>query len=863
MLKKILIREKAGIERIDEYVRAAIPCARGELKPNVDLAVVDPSGRTRPCQKSVLKLWPDGSVKWLLIDFAASAAADSQSTWQLTVAPNASEPAAAVRIMPDGSCWQVDTGVGWFLIDTCRFRPFAAVHGDTGSLLAPAGSSCCLRLEAGGPLDTEIDEILVEEPGPIHAIIRINGTFLTPFRPRLCFSSRLHFYANSMMVKIEMTLHNPRPAQHPKGLWDLGDPGSVLLRELEFCFPLSEGSCREIVCYSEPGSTSIDLDGDRKLSLYQESSGGDQWQSPNHRNRDGSVPMIRKGYVVETDDQMVASGDRATPEVWCGAGKQGVAIAVPRFWQEFPKHLEAGRNRLQLGLFPERFPDHHELQGGERKTHEFFIDFSSSPGCLTWSLQPLQVIASPCEYHSSGIFGDLPGPNDLVDRFITAEQVVAKRELVDEYGWRHYGEIYADHEAVHDDGSTPFSSHYNNQYDVLAGAFRKAFASGNFVWLELAVELGRHVLDIDIYHTDLDREEYNHGLFWHTDHYARAGLATHRSYSREQTAAYQDHVGGGGPGAEHCYASGLMLHYFQTGHPDFSQAVIDLADWELRSLTGPQALPAVIKRGLGYLQLWLQNRDRSRLFPRLPLTRATGNAITACLDAFEVSGERRYLDQADRLIRQALHPCDDLQGRDLLNAEVSWSYTVLLAAVSRFLDTKLEWAERDAGFAHARESLLTYARWMVEHEYPYLNHPEILEFPNETWVAQDLRKSVVLYHAARYSASAEEQVTFLQKAIFFFDYVRAELPAHPGTNSSRPVALLLQNGWCGEHLRKPLPTCAGQAFAPGRTGMTIGRPVPYLTAASVMRRFAAEFYESVKTMSIRRELVWLRSKLPG
>ena len=40
---------------------------------------------------------------------------------------------------------------------------------------------------------------------------------------------------------------------------------------------------------------------------------------------------------------------------------------------------------------------------------------------------------------------------------------------------------------------------------------------------------------------------------------------------------------------------------------------------------------------------------------------------------------------------------------------------------------------------------------MVEHERPYLDHPEQLEYPTETWAAQELRKANVLRWAARYA----------------------------------------------------------------------------------------------------------------
>ena len=52
-------------------------------------------------------------------------------------------------------------------------------------------------------------------------------------------------------------------------------------------------------------------------------------------------------------------------------------------------------------------------------------------------------------------------------------------------------------------------------------------------------------------------------------------------------------------------------------------------------------------------------------------------------------------------------------------------------------------------YAYARASLLHYARWMAEHEYPYLDKPEILEYPTETWAAQDMRKSEIFKYAAR------------------------------------------------------------------------------------------------------------------
>ena len=108
----------------------------------------------------------------------------------------------------------------------------------------------------------------------------------------------------------------------------------------------------------------------------------------------------------------------------------------------------------------------------------------------------------------------------------------ARREVIDEYGWRNYGEIYADHEAAYYNGPRPVVSHYNNQYDVVYGTLFHFLRTGGRRWFELAAPLARHVIDIDIYHTDRDKSAYNRGLFWHTFHYVDVDTGTHRSYPR-------------------------------------------------------------------------------------------------------------------------------------------------------------------------------------------------------------------------------------------------------------------------------------------------------------------------------------------
>lgn len=858
MTKEIQIRETAGISRTLEYVRVAFPCQRGEFSPEGSFCVIAQDETLLTCQTRELKLWPDGSVKWLLVDFAATVPACSMAIYRLACSAETSTiPLSKVLVTPGVDRWRVDTGVGTFVLDACMFRPFLEVRRQADEHPSSGESACMFSMDGTTSTGFAVEEIRLEEGGPLHAIIRCSGRVADDLMDGPLFVARLHFFAGSMAVQIEFSIHNPRAAKHPAGLWDLGDGGSIVFRELAFTFPFLAETVQEVRCRPAVTAASLQSAGDQLFNLYQESSGGENWQSPNHRNREGSVPLTRRGYVVETDGRETSSGLRATPLVWCGADGSGVAAALPNFWQEFPKAIEADSKHLKISLFPARFPGGHELQGGEQKTHTFYLDFAAEVDSLMWGLNLLQAVASQKDYRTSGIFPDLPAEQDLFDQFSSAEEIFRKREIVDEYGWRNFGDVYADHEAVFHQGDEPFVSHYNNQYDFCAGAYRKYFATGDLSWGRLAGDLARHVLDIDIYCTNRDREEYNGGLFWHTDHYVDAGMSSHRSFSKEHLMVKQPQFCGGGPGAEHCYTSGLLLHYFQTGNPDYRQAVIDLAEWVLRSLEGPQTVLAAIKRGVGYLNLWRSSRAERRLFPRYPLTRGTGNAIMACLDAFEAGGGRKFLDSAEKLIRGALHPKDDIDARNLLNAEIAWSYTVLLVAVVKFLDKKSELGEIDDGFTYARESLLAYAEWMGVNEYPYLDKPEILEYPNETWAAQDLRKSVIFFHAARYGSPGQHEV-FLGKGRFFFDRARAELQRHETSRFARPLALMLQNGWVGGRLFAESPI-TDEVVSTGQ--IISGRPTPYLTLPSVLSRIVSDILQAARQTTVRRELAWLRARL--
>jgi hypothetical protein len=690
---------------------------------------------------------------------------------------------SSLQVATDAATASVQTGAAHFrLFEDGRL---VGTSGDSG-----AGVECRFRVvDRHGRANTiHHAQVSCAVTGPLRSVLAIAGYVDIASRP-LEVSARFHFYAGLPIVRVIATLRNPARAVHSGGYWDLGDPASQWIRDFSFLVAAPSTASRTTFCSTELGSPLLRY-GD-SLKLYQDSSGGENWNSPNHRNRQGVVPVQFRGYRLQSGTDRL-EGWRATPVVQLQTPDVTVSIAQRRFWQRFPKAISVTDGALRLGLLPEEFADVHELQGGEQLTEEFVLsvgDDGVANTPLEWVREPLHANADPDWYCASSAVPHLTPARDdphvahltLINAAIAGDGAFeGKRERLDEYGWRNFGDLYADHEGVFHKGPEPFVSHYNNQYDAVAGMAVQYFRSGDMSWFELLDDLARHVIDIDVYHTTEDKAAYNGGLFWHTAHHTNADRSTHRTYPRSGSAS-------GGPAPEHNYNTGLMLYYFMTGDPQAREAALSLARWVIAMDDGEKTPLKWISRG----RTGLASATGSLSYHGPG--RAPGNSIVALLNAFRLTGDDRYLAKTDELIRRCSHPADDISSLNLLDAERRWFYTVFLQAIGRYLEAKEDQNTLDEGYMYARAVLLRYALWMQEHEYPYLDKPEILEFPNETWAAQDMRKSEVFNYASRY-APAADRVRFLERSRFFFDYSVSTLLAMPTRTLTRPLVLMLTNG---------------------------------------------------------------------
>jgi hypothetical protein len=238
-----------------------------------------------------------------------------------------------------------------------------------------------------------------------------------------------------------------------------------------------------------------------------------------------------------------------------------------------------------------------------------------------------------------------------------------------------------------------------------------------------------------------------------------------------------------------------------TGDSRSRESVGDLAEFALSNLEVEKRLLVHLLRGVRRLksafQAWRKGGELVQLVKVYELDgpgRASGNALTTLLNGYRLAGERRYREAAEWLIQLCIHPSDDLERRDLGDVENRWMYTVFLQALGGYLDaTAIDVGWDEAPRRYARHSLLHYADWMIENEKPYLDAPEKLEFPNETWAAQELRKANVLLFASRYAMDLLQKGRYEKAARLFYGEGIKRLLRFETRFLTRPLVLLLQN----------------------------------------------------------------------
>lgn len=784
--------------------RVSIPFPRGSFRHADNLVLTDDTENQIPLDIDCLATWSDNSIKWAKLQWSTD---NCISEFMLREEPGYQGPTKLINHKRKHTSQILNSVIEVEVLYEGRVLEYRT--------------------------DAIFEDLFLNSSQIIEGnIAAASGT------PPLAIKCQSSVTGHKDLLQITIQLSNPKSANHPGGIWELGDRNSVLLKHATLHIkPTSNqpGRFKPPTLHfrlDQSNADSWETRHNKSFRLNQFDSGGSKQNQNIHIDASGLQSQVMKGYhcIIGTEHRV---GDRANPKIILdGEQDTSLGISIPRFWQKFPQSITVTQDStVTYSFLAETHETVHELLPGEQISCVFLIAIGDTQQIK--NNFDSMLFEQTCTVASDWISESEVVPwltsttdsrhteyLDLVNQAIQGpDSFYAKRDKIDQYGWRHFGDVWGDHEAVHSPADDPLVSHYNNQYDMVFGLGINYLRSGDERWFELMRDLARHVIDIDIYHTDEDLPCYNHGMFWHTVHYVDAGLSTHRSYPKGTC--------GGGPSSGHAYNRGLYLYYCLTGDLTAKEAVINMGEWMIASEDGSKTKYRYLAGGETGLTTASGTEDYHGP------GRGPANCVEVLITSFEATHDRKYLTQAEHIIRRVVHPEQDIEALDLLDSENKWFYLMFLQALGRYLELKISLKEIDEMYSYARITLLRYADWMAIHEYPFLDKPEKLEFPTETWAAQDMRKVEVFQWAARHGCERQKQL-FLEKASFFFHEAVRQLNEFETKSLCRPIALLLSNGYSHDF------------FASGKLDEIGPSPPPSVTTFAPQKKFRSQ-----KTRAIR------------
>ena len=678
-------KEFAGFTRRAEPVSVGVILPRSAVKDPDLLCLYSADGKPVPCQFETEATWPDGSMKWVLVDLLADCPAGGETVYILRDIGEIPEGPVPLKVTRSEETVIVQTGPMRCTLNKQNFDLFESVyldHDRDGGFSPEEMVSALEHRPAIMVVDDQgreissrwghVESFELEAEGPVRATLAVKGSLGDRDGERMLdYTARINFYAGTGFVRVFFTLQNYRPAnplidEENDLHWIMGRRGSFFFDDMSL-------NCR--LAFAGPIQLSVGDNYDDFMDrvvltdrggIYQESSGGEHWFHRVHMNHQGRIPLTFRGSKTFLGE--VTTHRRNRPDAWLHVADRrfGLAVGVRHFWQNFPKALSADPDgSVRANLWPAGFPDNHELQGGEIKTHEAAFFFHTGPQAeggrpmeygvarvMCGFHHPLFVRASAQSYLKNGFFDEtatydpkrFPTYELLMQGAVTNQQdnLMLDIDNSEEYGWRNFGDTPAHNEF--DETGGPHTgrlaaSHFNHEYDhgygMLFHSLRTVSSDPGLShrWWNLADAGILHQSDIDLYHCFTDTLRggvFNGGKFAHTSHGVEVVNSTHRSGSPRLTwwgKLTWPWGRGGSPESGHFDSRGLMAYYYLTGNRRVCESAREITD-------------------LVYFKI---TRDKFAQIDRV--SRDAGNNIQVLTDAYLLTWDDKYIAPVEKVIK--------------------------------------------------------------------------------------------------------------------------------------------------------------------------------------------------------------------
>ncbi len=430
-------------------VSFGIPIKKGFLKSGQAFTLADPDGSLIPCRTEENGYWPDGSVRWLLLDAVPDMAWAGEMFTLAAARERAGNDTPAVRIEERLDDILVDAGVIKTMLPMGDPGVLGTVIRD-GQALLRIGALSKVKVKAG-PVHCQAPPltVLVEKKGPLHAVVFIEGQYQGP-EPAFHYQYRLHFYAGLPLIRVEHTIIN-RSATCVEYRLEKVDLQFESVNRLEkLSFGEHEGQCLRQSC-----SRHYEIDGQSAAGRHQ------GW--------------VRAGNLI--------------------------TLGVSDFWERFPASLRLENGVLTAGLLDDDSEHGMLFSPGEAQTHDLWLwfgDDAPTAGSMMSLINQRPLLVPPADWMcESGVLGPLSAAAESgqpeFEAAIAAgyEQIMRTREERDEYGYRNYGDSRYD--------AMP-RGWLNNEYDWGHTWFLQFTRTGDRRYFDLAAACTRHTMDTDVMH---------------------------------------------------------------------------------------------------------------------------------------------------------------------------------------------------------------------------------------------------------------------------------------------------------------------------------------------------------------------------
>ncbi len=618
----------------DALVTGGVPFKKGALK-DISGLNVSLNGKAVPAQFRVTAPWNDGSVRWVLVHTQIPVASKGSAKLSLSTGNNPA-PASPVRIKENDDAIAVSTGPLGLLLNKKKAGFVHSLRVDGKELLTGEGKGLVLVTGDGKTVrGSAPSEVIVEESGPMRAVICLKGGFPGVHKDLIKYTARLYVYAGRKIVKTHFWLENHGADGHGKV-----KPEWYAFEAMGIDFGLGLGDSITAECEGEKGSGTF--------KVFQTCEKGED--RPYFTFENFTYEITHNGEPVKTGKQ--------TDGLVSLEGENGsLNVGIRHFWQNYQKAIEKDGKHLTLWLWPEggQWPrttsytykidrlkglteeGKYLLPGSVHKGHEFILDFSGGSVEKTNAdlNGPLFPRAEGSYYVETGAIPEF----FVADRVATGNRLcdfklrncvgMSRRAFdpqsrdsiyegrketetyhfgpyhVDQsywYGWMDFGDI-----SVYGFGQISLIPDW-----PLLAIFEYLRNGDPSAW-RLARQMTRHRIDIDQYWSDRDPPIMNgvqSGNVWPSLH-------------------AQGRTGGYAPGGT--FIAGPALWHMLTGEPKAKEACLRSAE--------------------GLVRAWEIINTQNTRYARNKRSNIEPNAwtINSFCAAYELTADERWLDEAMKL----------------------------------------------------------------------------------------------------------------------------------------------------------------------------------------------------------------------